>query len=61
MAEEFNKNKIRFYCVNPRGTSTSMNGYQGDDPKKVAKVILDAAKEKLDKKSGEDIDVWEYF
>jgi 3-oxoacyl-[acyl-carrier protein] reductase len=60
IAEEFDKNRIKFYCVNPGMTSTKMTGYRGVPPKEVAEVILNAAKENLGKKSGDDIDVWEY-
>jgi len=51
---------VRIYCVNPGMTATRMTNYTGMGPSKVAEVILLAAEEKLDKKSGEDVDVWEY-
>jgi 3-oxoacyl-[acyl-carrier protein] reductase len=54
-------NHVRTYVVNPAGTATRMTGYTGNDPKDVAKVILAAAQESLNKNSGEDIDVWEYI
>jgi NAD(P)-dependent dehydrogenase (short-subunit alcohol dehydrogenase family) len=51
---------IRVYAVNPGMTATRMTNYQGMDPKKVAEIVAATAEEKLDKKSGSDIDVWEY-
>jgi len=51
---------VRIYCVNPGMTSTRMTNYTGIAPSKVAEVILLAAEEKLDKESGDDVDVWEY-
>jgi len=52
---------VRTYCINPGMTATRMTGYQGTPPEDVADVIVAAAEEKLDKKSGEDVDVWEYI
>lgn len=52
---------IRVYCVNPGTTATRLTNYQGKDPKKVAEIIVLAAEEKLSKKSGDDIDVWDYL
>jgi NAD(P)-dependent dehydrogenase (short-subunit alcohol dehydrogenase family) len=52
---------IRVYCVNPGTTATRMTDYQGKNPKKVAEIIVLAAEEKLNKKSGDDIDVWNYL
>jgi NADP-dependent 3-hydroxy acid dehydrogenase YdfG len=51
---------IRTYCINPSMTATRMTGYTGMDPKKVADVIVNAAEEKFRKKSGDDVDVWNY-
>ena len=51
---------IRAYCVNPGMTATRMTGYKGIPPEKVAEVIVNTAEENLGKKSGDDIDVWEY-
>ena len=51
---------IRIYCVNPGMTATRMTNYKGISPFKVAEVIVNAAEENLGKKSGDDIDVWEY-
>lgn len=53
--------RIRVYIVNPGSTATRMTDYQGTDPKEVAKVIRKTAEEKLGKRSGEDIDVWDYI
>jgi len=35
---------------------TKMTDFEGYSPKKVAKLIVDAAKENLGKKSGDDVD-----
>jgi 3-oxoacyl-[acyl-carrier protein] reductase len=51
---------IRTYSINPSTTATRMTGYTGVDPKKVAAVIIRAAEEGFDKKSGDDVDVWQY-
>ena len=48
---------IMTYVVNPSMTATNMTNYSGKDPKKVADVIVNTAKEKYNKKSGDDIDV----
>ncbi len=61
MAKEHDKNKIRFYTINPNLTSTPMTNFRGVDPKKVVGVIIDTAKENLEKDSGEDIDVDDYI
>ena len=51
---------IRAYCVNPGMTATRMTDYKGIPPEKVAEVIVNTAEENLGKKSGDDVDVWEY-
>ena len=51
---------IRIYAVNPGMTATRMTNYQGMAPEKVAEIVVAAAEERLGKKSGGDIDVWEY-
>lgn len=51
---------MRTYCVNPGVTATRMTNYKGLSPEKVAEIIVKTAEEKLGKKSGEDVDVWEY-
>ncbi len=56
MAEEYNKNKIRFYSVNPGLTKTKMTNYSGVEPEFVADIIVNTAKENLGKKSGDDVD-----
>jgi len=53
-------NTIRTYSINPSTTATKMTDYTGVDPKIVAGVIVNAAKEKFGKSSGDDIDVWNY-
>ena len=52
--------RIRAYAINPGTTATHMTGFKGTDPKKVADVIIRAAEETLGKRSGDDVDVWEY-
>lgn len=54
-------NRIKVYCVNPGMTKTRMSQFRGDDPKDVARIILDTAKEKYHKPTGSDIDVWEHM
>jgi short-subunit dehydrogenase len=51
---------IRVYAVNPGMTATRMTNYQGMAPQKVAEIVVATAEERLSKKSGADIDVWEY-
>jgi hypothetical protein len=38
-----------------------MTGYEGADPASVAGIIVKAAEEKLGKRSGDDVDIWEYL
>lgn len=52
---------IKTYVVNPGLTATQMTNFQGIHPKKVADVIVDTAKENLDKKSRDDIDIENYL
>lgn len=52
---------IRIYVVNPRATATKMTGFKGDPPQEVANIIFNVAEENLNKKSGEEINVWEYL
>lgn len=49
--------KIRIYCINPTLTSTPMTNFRGEGPKNVGKIIVNATKENLGKKSGDDIDL----
>ncbi|MBR9680316.1 MAG: SDR family oxidoreductase [Candidatus Altiarchaeota archaeon] len=58
MAKEID---LPLYCVNPGMTATRMTNYKGIEPKKVGQVILNTAKETLSKKSGDDVDVWDYY
>lgn len=58
LAQELKKSKV--YCVNPGSTATRMTGFRGVSPRKVGEIILQAVEEKLGKRSGDDIDVWEY-
>lgn len=50
--------KLRIYAVNPDSTSTVMTNFLGRSPSAVAKVIVNAAKNNYDLKSGSDVDVW---
>jgi 3-oxoacyl-[acyl-carrier protein] reductase len=51
---------IKVYCINPRGTATQMNDWEGpDSPEDVANVILNTAKGKYHLKTGDYINVWE--
>lgn len=52
---------IMTYVVNPSMTATNMTNYSGKDPKKVAEVVVNTAKEKYKKRSGDDIDVTSYI
>lgn len=52
---------IPVYCVNPGMTATRMTDYKGIKPEKVGQVILNTAKENLNKQSGDDVDVWKYY
>ncbi len=52
---------VRVFCLNPGLTATRLTGYRGEDPARVAGVIVRAAEESLGRKSGDDIDVWEYL
>lgn len=50
---------LNFYTVSPTMTSTEMTDYHGMPPEKVAKVIIQTAKDGYGKPSGSDIKVWE--
>lgn len=52
---------IKVYAVNPGLTATRMTDFAGDDPAKVAKVILNTAKGEYGINSGGDVDVWKYL
>ena len=52
---------VRVFCLNPGLTATRLSGYRGEDPARVAGIIVRAAEESLGRKSGDDIDVWEYL
>lgn len=53
--------EIMTYVVNPSMTATNMTNYSGKDPKKVAEVIINTAKEQYKKRSGNDIDVTDHI
>jgi len=49
---------IKVYAINPPSpTATRMTNFNGEDPKKVAKIMVKIAEGKIKKKNGEDIDV----
>ena len=52
---------IKTFTINPGLTSTRMTKFEGVPPEKVASIIIKAAEEKLNKKSGDDIDVPDYL
>lgn len=51
---------IPIYIVNPTGTATQMNDFEGDPPEKVAKIVVDVVTGKISAKSGDDINIWEH-
>lgn len=57
IAKEYENKNIRFYSVNPTTTATKMTDFEGAHPKKIAKAVVDTAKENLGKKSGDDVDL----
>ena len=61
IAEELQESGIKVYCVNPGTTATQMTNFSGVKPEKVAEIIVNTAKENLRKKSGDDIDIWNYL
>ena len=58
LAQEVVRPKI--YAVNPDMTKTRMSGFQGRPPEQVARVVFNTAKGKYRKRSGSDINVWDY-
>ena len=60
LAKELPKG-LRVFCLNPGLTATRLSGYRGEDPARVAGIVVRAAEESLGRKSGDDIDVWEYL
>lgn len=48
---------VRAYNVNPSLTATRMTNFSGEDPKRVAGVVVRALREEFDVPSGGDIDV----
>jgi 3-oxoacyl-[acyl-carrier protein] reductase len=59
LAKEISGPKI--YAVNPDMTKTRMSGFQGRPAEQVARVVLNTAKGRYRKKSGSDINVWDYY
>ncbi len=51
--------QIRTYCVNPGLTATKMTGFAGISSQDVAGVVALCAQERLNKRSGEDINIEE--
>lgn len=51
--------KVKVFIVNPGMTKTRMTNFVGREPAEVAKVILNTAREKYGKKTGDDVDVWD--
>lgn len=60
IAEELSP-EVGVYVVNPGMTATPMTDYKGEDPSKVAEVILKTAQEKLGERPGQDIDVHQHI
>ena len=58
LAQEISRPKI--YAVNPDMTKTRLTGFQGRPPEQVAQVVLNTAKGRYRKKSGSDVNVWDY-
>ena len=59
LAQEISRLKI--YAVNPDMTKTRMTGFQGRPPEEVARIVLYTAKGRYRKRSGSDINVWDYY
>lgn len=51
---------LPIYCVNPRGTATAMNDFEGDPVEKVAQVVVNVLTGKIKAASGDDVNVWDY-
>jgi 3-oxoacyl-[acyl-carrier protein] reductase len=58
LAQEISRLKI--YVVNPDMTNTRLSGFQGRPAEQVAQIVLNTAKCKYRKKSGSDVNVWDY-
>lgn len=58
LAKELAADNIHVYAVSPGATKTEMTGFAGMDPAKVAKRIIDAAKENLGLSPGEDSEIY---
>lgn len=59
LAQEISSPKI--YAVNPDMTKTRLTGFQGRPVEQVAQIVLNTAKGKYGKRSGSDINVWDYY
>lgn len=60
LALELPKN-VKVYVINPTLTATKMTDSEGMPAKNVAEIIVKTVEEKLQKKSGDDIDLIDYF
>lgn len=58
LAGEIEKDNIRVYAVCPGQTATEMGDYAGMPAEKVAKRIIQCAKEELDLHTGEDTEIY---
>jgi len=52
---------IKVYSVNPGLTATEMTNFKGIEPRLVADVIAQVVEGKINKDSGEDVDVEDYY
>jgi 3-oxoacyl-[acyl-carrier protein] reductase len=59
LAQEISSPKI--FAVNPDMTKTRMTDFQGRPVEQVAQVVLNTAKGRYRKRSGSDINVWDFY
>lgn len=52
---------LKITSVNPRGTATAMNDFEGDDPAAVAGLILKLVSGEIKLESGKDLNTWDYL
>jgi short-subunit dehydrogenase len=53
--------RLKIYAVNPDMTRTRMTGFQGRPAEQVARVVLNTAQGRYRKRSGSDVNVWDYY